>query len=105
MKHYRAFNKKYHNESTALDWSERNYLGVCVCVCVWGGGGGGGRGRAVGRKLPLRVPTLALSFDCGKTDWFGPRKSLQIIPETNSYPVPGRVVFRDDAFHIAIFIF
>ena len=30
MKYYRTFKKKYHNESTALEQSVINYLGVYV---------------------------------------------------------------------------
>ena len=52
VKQFITINKKYHNESTALERSVMNGLGmrgvcvcVCVCVCVYWGGGDGGGGR------------------------------------------------------------
>ena len=47
MKHYITFNKKYYNESTALERSVINYSWVGMDWGVAGGGGGGRKG--VGR--------------------------------------------------------
>ena len=44
VKHYRTFNKKYHNEIAALERSVIIYLDVCVC----GGGGGGALAKFTG---------------------------------------------------------
>ena len=58
MKDYKTNNKKYHNESTALE-----LLCVCVCVCVAGMGGGGwsgGGGR--GLRLALKEPNVKVPW-------------------------------------------